>query len=279
MKNSIHIENKNIEVPLLHRVAYAETDAMRVVYYANYLVFYERGRSEYMRQSGLLYSRVEQKGLMLPVIEAGLKYKRSAVYDDLLTIYTSVQNIGRSKVEFSYRILNQREELLNTGFTKHAIINLKGRPQRIPEQYKPYLKGVFIDKPKFIEIDQDMRLRLFDKEYFNAHESICDTWFDSNREFFLSDHDVSVALSKDSQTKEAYQALSEAGELYFIEIYKGKKWIALGNTFLSPFKADILLSPIISKDDGISNRLMKFLSERALQMDYTPVYISKHLNI
>jgi acyl-CoA thioester hydrolase len=129
------------EIACLHRVAYAETDAMKVVYYANYLVWYERGRSEYMRKAGLLYTKVEKEGFMLPVIEAGLKYKKSAVYDDLVTIYTSVQKIERSTIDFAYRIFNHNKELLNTGYTRHVMVNQLNRPVRIPEEYKKVLTG------------------------------------------------------------------------------------------------------------------------------------------
>ncbi len=115
-----------------YRVPYADTDKMGVVYYANYLVYFERLRTELLRDAGLSYFQMEEEGVMLPVIEAVCKYKKSAEYDDLLTISGKVDAIKGAKVTISCEV-RRDEELLVFGYTVHACINTHSRrPVRPP---------------------------------------------------------------------------------------------------------------------------------------------------
>ena len=115
-----------------YRVPYADTDKMGVVYYANYLVYFERLRTELLREAGLSYFQMEEDGIMLPVIEAVCKYKRSAAYDDLLTISGQIEEIKGPKVKISCEV-RKNEELLVFGHTIHACISTETRrPTRPP---------------------------------------------------------------------------------------------------------------------------------------------------
>ena len=123
--------------PLIHRtqvrVTYAETDAMGVVYYANYLRWLEVGRTELMRSLGVAYREMEDGGAFLPVSEVFCKYHVPARYDDLLIIETTVDFLKRASIQFSYRILRQSDEtLLITGSTLHAFVDREGKIVKVP---------------------------------------------------------------------------------------------------------------------------------------------------
>lgn len=92
-----------------YRVIYGDTDQMGVVYYANYLRWFERGRSEFLRQIGLPYSAIEQQGFNFPVVEVACRYAQSARYDDDIRIETELTEVGRAALSFSYRILRESE--------------------------------------------------------------------------------------------------------------------------------------------------------------------------
>jgi acyl-CoA thioester hydrolase len=115
------------------RVIYGDTDQMGVVYYANYLRYFEAGRNEFIRAKGLTYKDFEASyRLQLPVAEAGVSYRSPARYDDLVTLETSLVEARRASARFGYRLL-RGDELLATGFTVHACIDLHGRLQRLPK--------------------------------------------------------------------------------------------------------------------------------------------------
>ena len=115
------------------RVRYKDTDRMGVVYYGNYLTFFEVGRAEYMRALGYPYGELEVKGSVLAVIEASAKYHANVGYDELITVKTSVTDAGRVRLRFDYEIFSENKTLLVTGFTVHACINNNRKPSRIPE--------------------------------------------------------------------------------------------------------------------------------------------------
>ena len=115
------------------RVRYKDTDRMGVVYYGNYLTFFEVGRAEYMRSLGYPYAELEGKGSALAVIEASAKYHSNVGYDELITVKTSVAEIGRVRLRFDYEIFSEDNTLLVTGFTVHACVNNDRKPSRIPE--------------------------------------------------------------------------------------------------------------------------------------------------
>jgi acyl-CoA thioester hydrolase len=123
--------------PLIHRtqvrVTYAETDAMGVVYYANYLRWLEVGRTELMRSLGVAYKEMEEGGAFLPVSEVFCKYHVPARYDDILIIETAVDFLRRASIQFAYRILRQSDgTLLITGSTLHAFVDREGKIVKVP---------------------------------------------------------------------------------------------------------------------------------------------------
>lgn len=119
------------------RVIYGDTDAGGVVYNANYLRYFEMGRTEMMRARALPYSSIEERGLILPVIETYLRYKAPARYDDLITIDTCLVEVKKVSCRFNYRIgksvAGDREQLLVKGFTVHACVDRQGKLAPIPE--------------------------------------------------------------------------------------------------------------------------------------------------
>lgn len=120
-----------------YRVIYGDTDQMGVVYYANYLAFFERGRCEYMRERAFDYAAFERDGFMLPVTEAFVKYRRPARFDDLLVIETIMTAASRITATFSYRVLRDGDSaLLVEGTTTHACLTREGRPVRWPAPIK-----------------------------------------------------------------------------------------------------------------------------------------------
>jgi acyl-CoA thioester hydrolase len=125
-----------------HRVIYGDTDGMGIVYYANYLRFFEVGRSEYVRACGTTYRRMEDEhGVMLPVTEATAKYIASARYDDVLEIATRIEQCGHATLTFEYRITRLKDAaLLAKGTTTHACLERASlRVIRIPKVVKDTL--------------------------------------------------------------------------------------------------------------------------------------------
>lgn len=122
-------------MPAEIRVRYADTDAMGVVYHANYLAFFETGRVEAMRQIGYAYADVVKRGLHLAVVEARAHYHRPAVFDDVLRVSTRAADIGRARFSFVYAIHRASDdELIASGQTVHACIDaLTLRAVRLPD--------------------------------------------------------------------------------------------------------------------------------------------------
>jgi acyl-CoA thioester hydrolase len=120
-----------------HRIIYGDTDAGGVVYNANYLRYFEMGRTELMRTRFIPYSAIEERGLLIPVTETYLRFKAPARYDDCIIIDTSLAEIKKYSCRFNYRILKEledkREQLLAKGFTVHACINRQGKLTPFPE--------------------------------------------------------------------------------------------------------------------------------------------------
>jgi acyl-CoA thioester hydrolase len=116
------------------RVIYGDTDQMGMVYYANYLRYFEIARNEHLRRAGSTYRAFEEtQGLMLPVVEAQISYRRPARYDDELVIATAVHARGAASVRFEYEIRRAPDgEKLVSGRTVHACITREGRVVRLP---------------------------------------------------------------------------------------------------------------------------------------------------
>jgi len=118
------------------RVRYKDTDRMGVVYYGNYLTFFEIGRAELMRELGFPYSDLEADGYNLVVTEAAAKYHANVGYDSLITIKTAIAELRKVRVRFEYEIVSEDDSLLVNGHTVHACIDSNRNPTRIPSDMK-----------------------------------------------------------------------------------------------------------------------------------------------
>lgn len=129
------------------RVRYADTDKMQFVYNGKYFEYFEVGRTELLRKTGLAYSSLEKHGYQLPLIEAGVKYIKPAHYDDLLDIEAILKDIKSAKVHIEYKISVQESgELITEGFTDHIFIKADTKkPTRPPAIYIDALKKYFED--------------------------------------------------------------------------------------------------------------------------------------
>ena len=122
------------------RVRYAETDTMGVVYYANYLVWFEVARTDLLRQAGWSYREMEADGYMLPVLEASCVYRQPARYDDEIDVKTTGTLVSAVRVKFVYDVVRPADDvLLASGHTVHASIDRSGRPCRLPDRVRQLL--------------------------------------------------------------------------------------------------------------------------------------------
>lgn len=124
------------------QVRYAETDMMGIVYHANYLPWMEIGRTELLRENGLPYKEIEARGLMLPVLDVNVQYKRPAKYDDTVTITTRITEKPFLKIKISYE-LTRDDELLATASTTHAFMNAAGQPVKPPSFFREAIASKF----------------------------------------------------------------------------------------------------------------------------------------
>ncbi|MGH9325587.1 MAG: acyl-CoA thioesterase [Terriglobia bacterium] len=127
------------------RVRYAETDQMGVVYHANYLVWFEMGRTDFCRQHGFAYRDMEgADGLYIMVAEARCRYKAPARYDDEVEVRTCLSGVRKRVLVFGYQVYRQPEnELLAEGETVHVVTDREGHPRALPEKYRElFLAGV-----------------------------------------------------------------------------------------------------------------------------------------
>ena len=119
------------------RVRYAETDQMGVVYYANYFVWFEVGRTDLLRSAGWSYREMEADGYTLPVIDAQCAYRESAKYDDELEVRTTGSLMSPVRLQFTYEVVRPADrKTLATGSTVHATLDRAGRPCRVPERVR-----------------------------------------------------------------------------------------------------------------------------------------------
>lgn len=120
-------------------VRYAETDQMGIVHHSNYPVWYEASRTEFIRKIGLPYSKVEEMGAMLPLLELHCKYMGAARYEDEVTIRTSIKTMTPARISFYYEVfINKAGDwiLINTGETMHAWTNRQLKPVNL-KKFKP----------------------------------------------------------------------------------------------------------------------------------------------
>ena len=114
------------------RVRYAETDRMGFLHHANYLVYFEQARTELLRQQGYTYKDLEDQGYLLVLTKVEVRYKRPALYDDLLTIRTFVERTTAVRIDHRYEVLREKT-LLAEGTSTLACVDRAGRPQALPE--------------------------------------------------------------------------------------------------------------------------------------------------
>lgn len=120
------------EIPI--RVRYGETDQMGVVHHGNYALYLEMGRTEWLRKKGISYKEMEDDGVMLPVISMNLKFKKSALYDEVIKVKTILPKLPSVKIEFDYEIYNEKGDLLVSANTVLAFIDMKTkRPIKCPD--------------------------------------------------------------------------------------------------------------------------------------------------
>ncbi|OIO36723.1 MAG: hypothetical protein AUJ74_01360 [Candidatus Omnitrophica bacterium CG1_02_44_16] len=122
------------------KVRYAETDKMGIVYYANYLVWFEVGRTEYLLAQGLDYCDVEKEGLFMAVVESNCVYKSPARYADIVVVHTWPSDVRSSSLKFNYKVLRKKDGLLLAeGYTTHVLIDKDVKPRKIPQNIKSLL--------------------------------------------------------------------------------------------------------------------------------------------
>ncbi len=116
------------------RVRYAETDQMGVVYHGNYAQYLEMGRVEWLRNKGISYSSMEKNGIMLPVISLQTFFKKSALYDDLITVRTILKGKPSVRIEFDFEIYNEKKEILAEANVVLVFMDKeKMKPMRCPK--------------------------------------------------------------------------------------------------------------------------------------------------
>ena len=126
-----------------YRVIYGDTDQMGVVYYANYLRWFERGRGELLRACKIPYATIERRGMHFPVAELSCRYFRPAHYDDLIVIETRITSVSRASLTFTYEITREADAmLLASGSTKHVCVDGQGKIMRIQDDLLKALEVV-----------------------------------------------------------------------------------------------------------------------------------------
>jgi acyl-CoA thioester hydrolase len=125
------------------RVRYAETDKMGVVYHSNFVIWFEVGRVELLRQLGFQYSEMESEdNCHIPVVDLRVRYKAPALYDDEIVVRTQIKNVRSSLLHFSYEVFRESDRtLLATGETMHIIVNNKLERTMLPEKYMQVFNG------------------------------------------------------------------------------------------------------------------------------------------
>lgn len=131
-----------------HRVIYGDTDSGGIVYYANYLRYFEAARTEFMRDHALSYKEIEQQGFIMPVVECQVRYKASAKYDDLLLIETCLSEVTPRTCRFNYRIIRENDgKMLAQGSTTHAVVDFNGKLKKFPDGLLAALRKQLADAP------------------------------------------------------------------------------------------------------------------------------------
>ncbi len=126
------------------RVRYGETDQMGYVYYGNYPLYYEVARTDMIRKLGWPYKKIEESGVMLPVLSLNVKYIKPAFYDDELTVKTYIKKLPTVRIEFEYEVYNNKKELINKGNTILVFVDMKTmKPTSAPQGFIDDIKKYF----------------------------------------------------------------------------------------------------------------------------------------
>lgn len=126
------------------RVRYGETDRMGYVYYGYYAWYYEVGRVETLRKLGFSYKEIEDRGILMPVIDFQVQYKKPAFYDDEITVITTIKELPTARIHFHYECYNQAGELLNTGKVTLVFIDKeKNKPCLPPDWFTNVIAQFF----------------------------------------------------------------------------------------------------------------------------------------
>ncbi len=128
------------EVRSTLRVRYAETDAQRVAYHANYIVWFEVARGDYLRAIGFDYNRMEDEGAFVVVAEVNARYMAPVRYDDQLTIVSRISELRSRSFRFEYRVYRGEQQVAE-GWTAHVVVNREGRPVQIPADIRAAIEG------------------------------------------------------------------------------------------------------------------------------------------
>jgi acyl-CoA thioester hydrolase len=136
-----------MESETLFTVRYAETDRMGIVHHSNYAIWFEAGRTDFIKKTGISYSSLEEKGILLPLYEMSCKFIYPAKYEDEIAVITELKYLSRVRMLFSYRVINKKDSrLLATGETAHAWTDRNLKPQdaqkAIPEIYAVFCELV-----------------------------------------------------------------------------------------------------------------------------------------
>ena len=125
------------------RVYYADTDQEGVVYYANYLRWFEIGRTEILRQSGFNYTDMKNQNIVAPVVEVKCNYNLSAKYNDIIIIKKTIENICNSSIKFNYKIIRKGDnKLLAEGYTVNVFVDRKTmKSTKMPEELRKALEN------------------------------------------------------------------------------------------------------------------------------------------
>ena len=121
------------------RVIFGDTDAMGVAYHANYLRWFEMGRTELLREVGFAYSELEKFPVWLPLTHAHVEYKKPAKYDDTILVKTQITELGFASLSLEYEISNKAtEDLLVTGYTRHGITDDQLKPLKLKKAFPEF---------------------------------------------------------------------------------------------------------------------------------------------
>lgn len=139
----MNARTKSSEVDVELRVRYAETDQMGYAYYANYLVWFEVGRTTYCRTRGLVYSSLEEKdNIFLPVVEAHCSYYTPLRYDRMFVVRTCIEELRSRALTFRYQVRGpDNGKVYAEGTTRHIFTDEKGKPRSLPREYRKLLSG------------------------------------------------------------------------------------------------------------------------------------------